>query len=151
MPESYRSAKEYIHALPMDRKETFVKLLNSVRKNIPADFKEQIQYGMIGFVVPHSLYPSGYHTDTKEPLPFAHLASQKHHIALYHMGLYSDKELLNWFKKVYTKRVNDKLDMGKSCIRFRKFDAVPYDLIGELMTKITVKDWIKKYEKSIKK
>lgn len=151
MSEKFHSSDDYIRTVPDNRKQTFIRLLEVIRENIPDGFSEQIQYGMIGFVVPHNLYPGGYHAKPSEALPFAHLASQKHHIALYHMGLYSDEKLLNWFKKEYSERVNDKLDMGKSCIRFHKFDAIPYDLIAELMTKITLKNWIEKYEKSIKK
>ena len=151
MPEIFSSSESYIETIPDDRKKVFIRLLEIVRENIPEGFSEQIQYGMIGFVVPHNLYPEGYYAKPVEALPFVHLASQKHHIALYHMGLYSDKELLNWFREAYTKGVKNKLDMGKSCIRFRKFNDIPYDLIAQLMTKITVKDWIEMYEKSIKK
>jgi hypothetical protein len=114
--------------------------------NIPEGFAEVMGYGMIGYVVPHSIYPSGYHADPKQPLPFLNLGSQKNYIALYHMGLYSDPELLSWFTSEYSKHAKQKLDMGKSCIRFRKPDQIPFDLIGVLASKITVKDWISRYE-----
>ena len=105
-----------------------------------------MSYGMLGYVIPHRLYPGGYHVNPKEPLPFISLASQKHYVALYHMGLYAFPELQAWFVAEYANRVNSKLDMGKSCIRFKKMDDIPYDLIAELCRKITVEDYIAKYE-----
>jgi hypothetical protein len=106
---------------------------------------------MLGYVVPHSIYPSGYHCDPKLPLPFINLASQKNFIALYHMGIYADKNLESWFVSEYPKHVKTKLDMGKSCIRFKKMDDIPFDFIGELATKVTVEDWILNYEKAFRK
>lgn len=117
--------------------------------NLPNGFEEQISYGHIGFVVPHSMYPNGYHCDPTSPLPFIGLASQKNFIALYHMGIYSDEKLLNWFKEEYPKHAKRKLDMGKSCIRFKKTDDIPYDLIGRLASKITPDQWIATYEKNL--
>jgi hypothetical protein len=101
--------------------------------------------------VPHSLYPDGYHCDPKLPLPFVNIASQKNHIALYHNGLYAMPELQEWFKDQYGKRVPAKLDMGKSCIRFKKPDHIPFDLIGELLEKLSVTDWIQTYERTVKR
>jgi hypothetical protein len=106
---------------------------------------------MIGFVVPHEIYPNGYHCDPKLPLPFANIASQKNFIGFYHMGIYANPELLEWFVKEYPKHSDTKLDMGKSCVRFKKMDKIPYDLIGKLMRKMSVDNWIKLYEQNIKK
>lgn len=145
------TVKEYLEELPEDRKKAVKKLRSVVKKNLPKGFKEEMSYGMIGYVVPHSKYPDGYHVDPSKPLPFASIANQKNNIALYHMGVYSDKKLLTWFEKEYKKRSELKLDMGKSCIRFRNPEKIPFELIGELMSKITVDEWIAVYEKSRKK
>jgi len=142
---------EYINSLPEDRKEAMTTLRNLIRKNLPKGFKEEMSYGMLGYVVPHSTYPSGYHCDPKLPLPFLSIASQKNFIAVYHMGVYSDPKLLKWFTSEYPKHSTAKLDMGKSCMRFKKVDQIPYKLIGELVKKMTVKDWISLYEKEVKK
>lgn len=146
MQSKATTVKEYLKEVPKDRQPHFKKLRQTILNNIPSDFKEQISYGMVGYVVPHELYPSGYNCDPKLPLPFANIASQKHFIALYHMGIYANKELLGWFTSEYPKHCKLKLDMGKSCIRFKKFDQIPYELIGQLMQKISVEDWIKLYE-----
>jgi len=140
------SPDDYLNSLPPQRKEAMSELRNIILKNLPAGFAEVMAYGMIGYVVPHSLYPSGYHTNPAQPLPFINLASQKNFIALYHMGLYSDKKLLSWFNTEYSKRSRHKLDMGKSCIRFKKPQDIPLALIGELAAKITVDEWIRMYE-----
>lgn len=150
MQSKAKSVKEYLEELPADRVEPVKKLRNAVLKNLPEGYKEEMSYGMIGYVVPHSLYPDGYHCDPKLPLPFACIASQKNFIAFYHMGIYANPKLLEWFVKEYPKHSKQKLDMGKSCIRFKKFDQIPFDLIGELISKIKVKDWIKIYETSYK-
>ncbi len=139
---------EYFANLPDDRKEPMAKLRKVIRKNLPKGFAEQMGYGSPGWVVPHNLYPAGYHCDPKQPLPFLGIASQKNNIALYHMGIYSDPELLEWFKTEWAKSTAEKLDMGKSCIRFKKLDKIPLDLIGKLVSKITPKQWIETYEKS---
>lgn len=130
---------DYIAELPSDRKEAMVKSRKEVLKNLPTGFEETIGYGMMGYVVPHSLYPDGYHCKPTDPLPFAGFASQKNFIAFYHMGIYADPELLKWFVTEYSKHSKQKLDMGKSCFRFKKLDEIPYKLIGELMKKISVK------------
>jgi uncharacterized protein YdhG (YjbR/CyaY superfamily) len=143
--------KEYLSNLPDDRKEVMQKLRNSIIENIPQGFEEVMSYGMLGFVIPHSIYPEGYHCDPKLPLPFINLASQKNFIALYHMGIYADNKLLEWFVAEYPKHCKTKLDMGKSCIRFKKLDDIPYELIGDLAGKISVTDWIKSYETALKK
>lgn len=141
---------EYINQLPEDRKIAITKLRNTILKNIPKGFEETIGYGMIGYVVPKSIYPEGYHCDPKLPLPFMNLASQKSFIAVYNMGIYVKKEVYDWFLAEFPKHSKRKLDMGKSCIRFKYIDDIPYDLIGELASKITVKEWISYYESKIK-
>lgn len=143
--------EEYISKIPEDRIPYFNKLRQTILDNIPKGFEEQMSYGMIGYVVPKSIYPSGYHCDTKLPLPFANIASQKNFIALYHSGVYASKEILDWFVGEYPKYCKRKLDMGKSCIRFKKAEEIPFDLIAELMRKMTVKQWIELYEKNIKR
>jgi hypothetical protein len=149
---------EYIATLPSDRQEVIEKLRASIKKNLPEWFVECMNYGMIGYVVPHSIYPAGYHCDTSLPLPFMALASQKNSINLYHMGIYANPELLKWWQDEYAKLNIGKLDMGKSCIRFGtpmirgdKGGSIPYNLIGELCQKITVDEWINLYEQSLKK
>ena len=144
------SPEEYIAKLPEERKEAVAKLREVISQNLPDGFKEEMSYGMIGYVVPHSLYPDGYHVNPKLPLPFINVASQKNFIALYHSGVYTDQELSDWFKAEYSKQVTTKLDMGKSCIRFKNVSKIPYELIGELCTKITPEEWIKRYEANVK-
>jgi len=144
------SPEDYIKQLPEDRQPVVSKLLEIISKNLPEGFHEQMSYGMPGFVVPHSTYPDGYHCDQKLPLPFINLASQKNFIALYHSGIYADTKLHDWFVDEYPKYVKTKLDMGKSCIRFKKIETVPYELIGELCKKMTVDEWIAIYEKNVK-
>ncbi|MBK9331722.1 MAG: DUF1801 domain-containing protein [Ignavibacteria bacterium] len=151
MTSDAATVNEYIDSLPEDRKKFVTKLRNIIKKNLPKGFKEEMSYGMIGYVIPHSLYPDGYHCDPKLPLPFINIASQKNFIALYHMGVYSDKKLLDWFTAEYKKSVPSKLDMGKSCIRFKKPEDIPFELIGKLVSKITPQDWIKTYESNYKK
>ena len=141
---------EYISQLTEDRKEPISKLRNIINQNIDRGFSEEINYGMIGWVVPHSLYPEGYHCDPKLPLPFMSIASQKHFIAVYHMGVYASPKLLEWFISEYPKYCSTKLDMGKSCIRFKKIENIPYNLIGELVTKMSANDWIMLYESNVK-
>lgn len=146
-----KTIDEILTNLPEDRMEPFNKLHTVIMQNLPAGFEAAISYGGLGYVVPHSIYPAGYHCKPVEPLPFAGIASQKNSINFYHMGIYSDPALLQWFVREYPKHSSLKLDMGKSCIRFKKFDAIPYALIGELMQKISVGQWIHIYETSIKK
>jgi len=137
---------EYINQLPIERKEAFEKLHNLILENLPKGFTNEMSYGMVGYVVPKSIYPNVYHCDTKLPLPFINLASQKNFIALYHMGIYADEKLLNWFVNEFPKHTNVKLDMGKSCIRFKKPEQIPFELIAELVSKISVQNWIDLYE-----
>ena len=140
MTSSAKTPDEYIDQLPEDRKDPISKLRKIINQNIDKGFSEEINYGMIGWVVAHSLYPDGYHCNPKLPLPFLSIASQKHFVAIYH----------NCFVSEYLKHCSNKLDMGKSCIRFKKIENIPYDLIGELVAKMSVKDWIKLYESNVK-
>ena len=151
MQSKATTPEQYLSELPEDRKEAMLKLRNAIKENLPQGFEEVISYGMLGYVVPHSIYPSGYHCDPKLPLPFINLASQKNFIALYHMGIYANKNLESWFVSEYPKHVKTKLDMGKSCIRFKKIDDIPFDFIGELAAKVSVEDWISNYEKAFRK
>lgn len=146
-----KNVQEYLKEIPEDRAVYFKKLRNVIVKNIPDGFEEMMSYGMIGYVVPHSLFPDGYHCNPSQPLPFVNIASQKNFIAMYHMGLYGSPELLNWFVKEYPKHCKHKLDMGKSCVRFKKPDQIPFELIAELIKKITVKEYIKKYKDNLNK
>lgn len=145
------TVEQYLNELPADRQEPVHKLRETILKNLPKGFKEAMGYGMIGYVVPHSIYPAGYHCDPKQALPFASIASQKNFIAFYHMGIYAQPELLKWFVDEYPKHSKLKLDMGKSCIRFKKPDQIPFKLIGELVKKISVKEWINIYESNLKR
>jgi uncharacterized protein YdhG (YjbR/CyaY superfamily) len=145
------TVEDYLKAVEPSKNEAFQKLRNIVKKNMPKGFEECISYGMIGYVVPHKLYPKGYHCDPKLPLPFISIAAQKNFIALYHMGIYANPKLLKWFQEEYPKHSKTKLDMGKSCTRFKKPEDIPYDLIKELVTKTTVKEWVETYEKVFKK
>ncbi len=142
--------QEYMDALPEERRQAINTLRKTITKNLPKGFKEVIGYGMLGYVVPHSLYPTGYHCDPKLPLPFINIASQKNFIAVYHMGIYADKDLLNWFTTEYPKHSKSKLDMGKSCIRFKKPEQIPFELIGELAAKMSPQKWIEVYETNLK-
>jgi len=145
------SVDDYINQLPDERKGSITKLRKTILENLPKGFEETISYGMIGYVVPHSIYPEGYHCDPKLPLPLMNLASQKNFIAVYNMAIYAKKEIYDWFVAEYPKHCKRKLDMGKSCIRFKYLDDIPYELIGELASKITVDEWIDFYESAIKK
>ena len=144
------SPEEYIQALPESRRNPMARLRKVMCDHLPSGFKETMNYGMIGYVVPHALYPPGYHCTPDQPLPFISIASQKHFIALYHMGIYSDPELLHWFQKAYAEVVPTKLDMGKSCIRFKNPERIPWELIAELVGKMTPEVWINRYENALK-
>ena len=137
--------------VPEDRKEAFTKLHQTIVSNLPEGFEPGISYGMLGYVVPHHLYPAGYHCKPSEPLPFVSIASQKNSINFYHMGIYADATLLNWFVAEYPKHSKQKLDMGKSCIRFKKPEYIHYELLGQLMQKMTAEQWIALYERNLKK
>lgn len=151
MQSKAQSVDAYMSELPEERKAPMQRLREVFKANLPEGFNEEMNYGMIGYVVPHSIYPKGYHCSPELPLPFVNIASQKNFIAVYHMGIYSDEKLLNWFVEEFPKHSKAKLDMGKSCIRFKKMDQIPYDLIGELLTKMTVNQWIERYDSILAK
>ena len=146
MHSNTASVEEYINLVPAAQREAIISLRKVIRENIPTGFAEEISYGMIGYVVPHSLYPKGYHCNPKLPLPFLNIAAQKNFIALYHMGLYSNPALLNWFTNEFLNHSKKKPDMGKSCIRFKNPETIPYQLIGELAKRMSVQEWIDTYE-----
>ena len=145
------TVNEYFDSLPADRKPAMEELRKVILKNLPKGFVEIMCYGMPGYVIPHSIYPNGYHCDPKQPLLLMNIASQKNFVAVYHMGIYMDKNLSQWFINEYNKQSKTKLDMGKSCIRFKKPDQIPFKLMGELATKLTPAEWIKIYEKNLKR
>ena len=146
-----KTVTQYLEQVPEERKSHFNQLRKVILENIPEGFSEEMNYSMLGYAVPHSLYPKGYHVKPELPLPFVNIASQKNFIGLYHMGIYANQEILDWFVEEYPKHCKYKLDMGKSCIRFKKMEDIPYELIAELMQKITVQDWVDIYESQIKK
>jgi hypothetical protein len=145
------TVEEILANIPEERKEAFTKLHQTIVDNLPKGFEPGISYGGLGYVIPHSLYPAGYHCKPSEPLPFAGLASQKNSINFYHMGIYSDPALMDWFLAEYPKHCSQKLDMGKSCIRFKKPEHIPYELMAQLMQKMTAEQWIALYERILKK
>lgn len=141
----------YLAEVPEDRQKAMAKLRSVIKKNLPKGFKEGMGYGMMGWSVPHSIYPAGYHCNPKDPLPFMGIASQKNSINLYHMGIYANPQLLKWFQDAHAKASPKKLDMGKSCIRYKKPEDIPFELIGELASKITPQEWIEMYESAFRK
>lgn len=151
MQSKASTPEQYLEELPEDRQAPMRELRQVILDNLPAGFEEAMSYGMLGYVVPHSVYPDGYHCNPKLPLPFMNLASQKNFIGLYHMGIYSDPELAAWFQEEYAKAVPTKLDMGKSCVRLKKMDQIPYELVGRLAAKMTPRQWIDLYEAAIKR
>jgi len=151
MQSKATTVDEYMEQLPEERKAAMKKLRAVIKKHLPKGFQECMGYGMMGYVVPHSKYPGGYHCNPKDPLPFLALASQKNFIAVYHMGIYSDPKLLQWFQEAHAKASMKKLDMGKSCIRYKKPEDIPFELVGELVSKMTPDDWIARYEKQLKR
>jgi len=150
MQSKATSPKQYLDELPENRKAPIQKLRKQILDNLPIGIEETMNYGMLGYVIPHSVYPDGYHCDPKQPLPFMSLASQKNFVAVYSMTIYAKKGLVDWFTAEYAKRCKYKLDMGKSCIRFKRMDDIPYELIGELTSKVDAQEWIKIYEDAFK-
>jgi hypothetical protein len=151
MQSNANSVDEYMDQLADTQREGLVLLRKTILENLPMGFVEQMSYGMIGYVVPHSIYPNGYHCNPKLPLPFLNIAAQKNFIALYHMGIYANPYLLNWFTSEFPKHSKLKLNMGKGCIRFKYGSQIPYDLIGELVRRIEVSKWINLYESNFTK
>ncbi|MBL0084624.1 MAG: DUF1801 domain-containing protein [Saprospiraceae bacterium] len=151
MQSKATTVEEYLNELPEDRITAMLQLQKIIKKNLPKGFSEEMNYGMLGYVVPHKLYPAGYHCDPKLPLPFLAIASQKNFIAIYHMGIYADPKLHDWFTNAYAELNIGKLDMGKSCIRFKNPAKIPFDLIGQLVSKMSPQQWIALYESNYKK
>ena len=151
MEPTSKKVEAYLYALPDDRREALSTLRASILAHLPEGFREEMSYGTIGYVVPHGIYPSGYHCDPRLPLPFMNIASQKRHVAIYHMGLYAMPSLMEWFLDEYGKTVAAKPDMGKSCIRFRNPGKIPFGLIGELAGKVEAREWIRVYEGTLKR
>ena len=151
MKINVKTPEQYIEQIPLDRRNSFEMLRNVILENLPKGFSETINYGMIGYVVPFSIYPNGYQANSKQPLPFVNIASQKNYISLHHLGLYADKKLLDWFVNEYPKYSKKKLDMGKGCVRFKDPKEIPFELIGKLISKISVTEWISIYESVIRK
>lgn len=145
------SVDDYISQIPEERQEIFRKMFNTINDNLPEGFTQGSSYGMIGWSVPLETYPDGYHCTPGSPLPFISIASQKNFVALYHMGMYAKPELLNWFVEEFPKHSKKKLDMGKSCVRFKKMEDIPMELLGEMSKKMTVEEWIDIYETNFKK
>lgn len=146
-----KDVQDYLEKVPLERQEAFNKLRKTILDNLPTGYEETMSYGMIGYVVPKSIYPDGYHCSPELPLPYMSIASQKNFVAFYHMGMYADEEILNWFVSSYQAIAKYKVDMGKSCVRFKKMDDIPYELIGQLVSKISCNQWIEMYEKEYKK
>lgn len=145
------SVEEYVAGIDSDRQEAYLKLFNTVAENMPKGFAFCMQYGFPSFVVSLEDYPSGYHCTPNTPLPFISVGAQKNFLALYHMGLYANQELLDWFVAEYPKHAKFKLDMGKSCIRFKRISDIPFSLVADLMKKMTAHQWIEIYEHKFKK
>jgi len=141
---------QYLSTLPEERQLAMGRLIETIRANIPRGFEEAISYGMPGWVVPHTHYAAGYHVDPTLPLPFVSLGSQKNHIGLYHMGIYASPRLKDWFVQAYKTHSKTRLDIGKSCIRFKNVNNIPDDLVGQLCSRVTVEDWVELYESGIK-
>ena len=151
MTSNANTPEEYINELPKERKEVIQKITAVIQKKLPVGFEARMGSGMLSYHVPHKIYPGGYHCNPELPLPFINVASQKNFVALYHMGIYANKELLNWLVAEFPRHSSKKLDMGKCCIRFKNLNEIPYELIGLLVTKMTSVEWIELYEKNVKR
>nr|WP_298658288.1 DUF1801 domain-containing protein [uncultured Flavobacterium sp.] len=151
MTSNATTVEEYIASVPEERRPFIENIRKVIIENLPEGFEEGMSYGMIGYYVPHSIYPNGYHCNPKLPLPFMTFASQKNSINFYHMSMYMDKDLYDWFVAEYPTYSKQKLDMGKSCVRFKKLEEIPLELLGKLVKKVSVADWIAQYEKALKK
>jgi hypothetical protein len=148
MANTAKTVDEYLQALPEDRRRTISAVRSVILANLPDGYEEQINYGMIGYVVPHSLYTAGYHCDPTKPLALAQLGSQKNHMALYLMTVYGDPATEQWFRKAWT-AAGKKLDMGKACVRFKKLEDVPLDVVGEVIARVPVQAYISRIEKTL--
>ena len=150
MQSKAKTVQEYLGGLPPDRRAAIEAVRKVILKHLPKGFEETMQYGMIGYVVPLRIYPPGYHCGKDIPLPFASLASQKNHMAIYLCNVFGHKETDAWFRREY-KASGKKLDMGGSCVRFKQIEDLPLDLIGKVIARTPVKHFIKLYESAIKK
>jgi hypothetical protein len=151
MTSDAKTVDEYLRELSPDRREFVSAIRAAITDNLPPGFEERMSYGMIGYVVPHEHYPAGYHCDPALPLPFINLASQKASVNLYHMAIYTMPDLLSWFETAWSEATSVRLDMGKSCMRFKRLTTTPVELIGELASRVTVEEWIALYEEKIKR
>ncbi len=151
MQSKSTTVEQYLIELPEERKLPMNTLRDIIKYNIPEGFEEVMSYGMIGYVVPHSIYPNGYHCNPKLPLPYINIGSKKNFIILHHLGIYGSKEISNWFVAEYPKYAKHKLDIGKGCVRFKKINEIPFLLIEELIKKISLKKYIAQYEANIKR
>ncbi|MCH7871081.1 MAG: DUF1801 domain-containing protein [Planctomycetes bacterium] len=150
MQSKAKTVDEYLAELPADRRKAIKAVREVILKNLPKGYEEVMQSGAIGYVIPHSVYPPGYHCNPKQPLPFASIASQKNHMSIYLMGVYIDSDHEAWFREAWLK-TGKKLDMGKSCIRFKKLDDLPLKVIGQAIKKVPVKKFVAFYESVIKR
>ena len=148
MQSKATTVEEYLSELPADRRKALEAVREVVLKNLDKDYEEGMQYGMIGYYVPHRVYPAGYHCDPRQPLPFASLGSQKNHMALYLMCVYGESDLATWFRQAWAK-TGKKLDMGKSCVRFKKLDDLALDVIAEAIKRVPAKKYIEHCERAI--
>jgi Domain of unknown function (DU1801) len=145
MQSKAATVDEYLAQLPADRREAIATIRDVIRQNLDTDYEEGMQYGMIGYYVPHRIWPAGYHCDPKQPLPFAGLASQKNHLAVYLMCVYGNRDHESWFRTAWAK-TGKKLDMGKSCIRFKKLEDAALDVIGEAIRRVPAAIYIAAYQ-----
>jgi hypothetical protein len=145
MQSSATTVEQYLAELPDDRRQALQAVRRAILDNLPPGYEEGMQYGMIGYYVPHSVYPAGYHCDPKQPLPFAALASQKNHMSVYLMCVYGDTEHEAWFREAWLK-TGKKLNMGKSCVRFRKIEDVPLEVVGESIRRVSTEKLIEFYD-----
>lgn len=148
MQSKAATVAQYLQELPADRRAAMEAVRKVVNANLDKDFEEGMQYGMIGWYVPHRVFPAGYHCDPKQPLPFAALASQKNYMSLYMMSVYADAEEEGWMRRKF-EQAGKKLDMGKCCIRFKKLEDLPLDVIGEAIARVPAARHIEHYEKSL--
>jgi hypothetical protein len=149
MQSKAANVEQYLAELSEDRREALQAIRQAILANLPPGYEEGMQYGMIGYFVPHSVYPPGYHCDPKQPLPFAALASQKNYISVYLMCVYGHREHERWFREAWAK-TGKKLDMGKSCVRFKRIDDVPLQVIGQAIRRVPAKKFIEYYESAVK-
>jgi hypothetical protein len=148
MQSKAATVDQYFSELPEDRRLALEAVRRVILQNLDDEYEEGIQYGMIGYFVPHRVYPPGYHCDSKQPLPFAHLASQKNYMSIYLMCVYGDSPLATWFRDAWAK-TGKKLDMGKACIRFKKVDDLALEVIGEAIRRMPARKYIECFEAAL--